>query len=92
MEIQKMQTQSQLDMQKMQMQHQFDVELAKMQLQQQQEKQKQQEEAKDKRIQMEGTQQSKMIEQRKNNLLPIDFEKQGASSEPSMMAESEQQA
>jgi hypothetical protein len=91
MEIQKMQTQAQLDMQKMQMQHQFDVELAKMQLQQQQEKQKQQEEAKDKRIQMEGTQQSKMIEQRKNNGLPIDFESQGASSEPSV-AQSEQQA
>jgi len=92
MEIQKMQTQAQLDMQKMQMQHQFDVELAKMQLQQQQEKQKQQEKAKDKRIQMEGTQQSKMIEQRKNNLLPIDFEKNEEPEQSAMATQEEPQA
>ena len=92
MEIQKMQTQSQLDMQKMQMQHQFDVELAKMQLQQQQELKKQQEEAKDKRIQMEGTQQSKMIEQRKNNLLPIDFEKESEPEPSAMVTQEEPQA
>ena len=92
MEIQKMQTQAQLDMQKMQMQHGFDVELANMQLQQQQELKKQQEEAKDKRIQMEGTQQSKMIEQRKNNLLPIDFEKESEPEQSAMVTQEEPQA
>ena len=32
------------------------------------------EDRKDKRTKLEGTQQSQMIDQRKNNLLPIDFE------------------
>ena len=32
------------------------------------------EDRKDKRIKLEGTQQSKMIEQRKSNLLPTNFE------------------
>jgi hypothetical protein len=32
------------------------------------------EEAKDKRISIQNTQQSKLIEQRKNNLPPVDFE------------------
>tara|TARA_B110000971_G_scaffold26799_1_gene24122 strand:- start:2351 stop:4759 length:2409 start_codon:yes stop_codon:yes gene_type:complete len=92
MEIQKMQTQAQLDMQKMQMQHGFDVELANMQLKQQQELKNQQEEAKDKRIQMEGTQQSKMIDQRKNNLLPIDFEKNEEPEQSAMATQEEPQA
>jgi hypothetical protein len=34
------------------------------------------EDRKDKRIRMEGTQQSQMIDQRKNDLLPINFEEQ----------------
>jgi hypothetical protein len=34
------------------------------------------EDRKDKRIKMEGTQQSEMISQRKNDGLPIDFENQ----------------
>ena len=92
MEIQKMQTQAQLDMQKMQMQHGFDVELANMQLKQQQELKNQQEEAKDKRIQMEGTQQSKMIDQRKNNLLAIDFEKNEEPEQSAMATQEEPQA
>ena len=58
----------------------------------QQEKQKQQEKAKDKRIQMEGTQQSKMIEQRKNNLLPIDFEKNEEPEQSAMATQEEPQA
>jgi len=36
---------------------------------------------KDKRIKMEGTQQSQMIDQRKNDLLPIDFEKQNSGGQ-----------
>ena len=77
MEIQKMQTQSQLDMQKMQMQHQFDMELAQATAKAQGQKDKQKEAAKDKRIKMEGTQQSKMIAQRKNDSDPINFEQEG---------------
>ena len=91
MEIQKMQTQAQLDMQKMQMQHQFDMAIAKLQADTTNQNNDKKEKAKDKRIKMEGTQQSKMIDQRKNDLLPIDFEK-GEGGEQSMTANPEQEA
>jgi len=77
MEIQKMQTQAQLDMQKMQMQHEFDMQIAKVQADAQKAVNTQKEQAKDKRIKMEGTQQSKMIAQRKNDTEPIDFQMEG---------------
>ena len=80
MEIQKMQTQAQLDMQKMEMQHQFDMQLAQLQTQSQEQKDNKKEAAKDKRIKMEGTQQSKMIEQRKQDLPPIDFEEEDTTN------------
>ena len=41
------------------------------------------EDRKDKRIKMEGTQQSQMIDQRQNDLLPINFEEQDWSKMPS---------
>ncbi len=77
MEIQKMQTQAQLDMQKMQMQHEFDMQLAQIQAQATAQNNTAKEAAKDKRIKMEGTQQSKMISQRKNDSNPINFELEG---------------
>jgi hypothetical protein len=91
MEIQKMQIQAQLDQQKMQMQHQFDMELAKLQSQVKIQGDQQREGAKDKRIKMEGTQQSKMIDQRKNNLLPIDFQ-EDTGGQSQMISTPEQQA
>jgi len=80
MEIQKMQTQAQLDMQKMQMQHEFDMQLAQVEGSKQEQINNKKEAAKDKRIKMEGTQQSKMIAQRKNDSDPINFELQGLES------------
>jgi len=79
MEIQKMQIQAQLDQQKMQMQHQFDMELARLQSEAQDQKENQREAAKDKRIKMEGTQQSQMINQRNQDLPPINFEEKDAA-------------
>ena len=76
MEIKKMEVQSQLDQQKMQMQHQFDMQLKQAEIQNQQQKEQEKENRKDKRIQMEGTQQSEMISQRNNDGLPINFENQ----------------
>ena len=76
MEIKKMEVQAQLDQQKMQMQHQFDMQLKQIETQMQLQKENQKEDRKDKRIKMEGTQQSEMISQRKNDGLPIDFENQ----------------
>jgi len=74
MEIKKMEIQSQLDQQKMQMQHQFDMQLKQVETQMQQQKELQKEDRKDKRIKIEGTQQSKMISQRQTDGLPVDFE------------------
>ena len=71
-----MEVQAQLDQQKMQMQHQFDMQLKQIETQMQMQKENQKEDRKDKRIKMEGTQQSEMISQRKNDGLPIDFENQ----------------
>lgn len=76
MEIKKMEVQSQLDQQKMQMQHQFDMQLKQAELQTQEQKEQEKENRKDKRIKMEGTQQSEMISQRKNDGIPINFEQQ----------------
>ena len=77
MEIQRMNTAHQLDQQKMQMQHKFDLELKKLEAQAQKQKEQEIEDRKDKRIKMEGTQQSELIAQRQNDQPPINFEEKG---------------
>ena len=52
------------------------MELAKLEEQSVNTREKQRENRKDERIKMEGTQQSKMIAQRKNDSNPIDFKLQ----------------
>jgi hypothetical protein len=76
MEIQRMELAAQLEQQKMQAQFQFDMQLKQMDMEALGKKEQMIEDRKDKRIKMEGTQQSKMIDQRKNDLLPINFEQQ----------------
>ena len=74
MEIQKLQTASQIKQQEIEIQHQYDMELKRIEVEAMQEKETRIEDRKDKRTKMEGTQQSEMIDQRKNNLLPTNFE------------------
>ena len=69
-----MQLQAQLDQQKLMQEHQNAMELAKLEEQGVTTREKQRENRKDERIKMEGTQQSKMIAQRKNDSDPINFE------------------
>jgi len=76
MEIQRLQTQAQLKQQEMQYQHEFDMELKKLEVQAMQEKENRIEDRKDKRTKMEGTQQSKMIEQRQTQGFPTNFERE----------------
>ena len=76
MEIQRMQTAAQLEQQKMQAQFEFDMQLKQMDMKATQQKESEIENRKDTRIKMEGSQQSQMIDQRKNDLSPIDFEQQ----------------
>ena len=76
MEIERMQVQNELEMQKMQRRFEFDLQLKQMEVNAIGSKEQMIEDRKDKRIKMEGTQQSEMISQRKNDGLPIDFENQ----------------
>ena len=72
----RMQLQAQLDQQKMMQQHQNDMELKKLEEQSINKREQQREDRKDDRIKMEGTQQSEMIQQRKTDGLPINFEEE----------------
>jgi len=78
LEIQRMQTEFQLKTQQMQQQHEFDMDLKELEMQTMQEKETRIEDRKDKRTKMEGTQQSKMIEQRRSGALPTNFEAESA--------------
>ena len=73
-----MQLQAQLDKEKMMQQHKNAMELKQLETQQQQQKEQEIEDRKDRRIKMEGTQQSKMIQQRNVDGPAIDFENEGA--------------
>ena len=75
MELQKIQQQAQIKREDMEIQHMYDMELKRMEVQAMRQKEQLIEDRKDKRIKMEGSQQSKMIEQRKLNLMPTNFEK-----------------
>ncbi len=56
------------------MKHQLDMEIEKLRVEAMKEKESFIEDRKDKRTKMEGTQQSRMISQRNNDTMPIDFE------------------
>jgi len=77
MEIQRMELAAQLEQRKMQMQFSFDKQLKEMDMKATGQKEKEIENRKDKRIKLEGTQQSKMIAQRTNDSDPINFELEG---------------
>ena len=76
-EIQKMQMQAQIDQQALQLRYQYDMELASMKVSREKQKEQFIEDRKDNRTKLQATQQSAMIQQRQDNLLPTDFETQG---------------
>jgi len=73
-DIEKMRSQAELKKQLMELEFQMQSQLKGMELQTIKEKDDMKEKAKDKRISIQNTQQSKLIEQRKNNLPPVNFE------------------
>ena len=83
MEIQRLNTAFQLKQQEMQIQHQFDMELKRLEAEVMKEKEAFIEDRKDKRSKIEATQQSQMIEQRNNDLLPTDSEESSPEVMPS---------
>ena len=79
-EIEKMKSEAQLKMELMQMEFQMQMQLKGVDAEALKTKDQMKEEAKDKRVSLQNTQQSKLIDQRKNNLPPMTFE----SNEDSM--------
>ena len=73
-EMQRMQTEAQIKQTLMAQEFEYNMQLARARAQAEGEKEKEIEDRKDKRVRMEGTQQSQMIQQRNNDGTPIDFE------------------
>jgi len=76
-EIQRLEMEAQIKRGLMQLEFDFNMQLAQIQANAGSQKEMEIEDRKDKRIKMQGTQQSELINQRKNNLLPKDFESSG---------------
>ena len=73
-EMQRMQTEAQIKQTLMAQEFEYNMQLARARAQAEGDKEKEIEDRKDKRVRMEGTQQSQMIQQRNNDGTPIDFE------------------
>jgi hypothetical protein len=73
-DIQKIQLQSEIKKQEMELQYTYDMQLASLKVQQEKAREEFIEDRKDRRTRLQGTQQSEMISQRKNDLPPKDFE------------------
>jgi hypothetical protein len=69
-----MKAEAQLKQQLMQVEFNFNLQLSQMKEDKLNQRDNQKEQEKAKRISIQNTQQSKLINQRKNNLPPIDFE------------------
>ncbi len=76
-EIQRLQTEAEIKKQLMQQEFDYNMQLAKQQTKVVQAKEQQIEDRKDKRLKIQGTQQSEMITQRREDGLPINFESKG---------------
>ena len=75
--IQKAQQEAELKKQLMQLEFEFNMQLTKAQSENKRSNENDKEDRKDERTRMQATQQSELIDQRKNDLLPKDFESAG---------------
>jgi hypothetical protein len=76
-EIQRLQTEAQIKKELMAMEFQYNMQLAEARAKSEMQNVNSIEDRKDKRIKMQGTQQSELIDQRKNDKLPKNFESAG---------------
>jgi len=72
-----MQTEMQIKSQLLAQEFEYNKQLAQMKIGQQDNKEQQIEDRKDKRVKLQGTQQSQLINQRQNDSGPVDFETTG---------------
>jgi len=78
-EIERMRTEAQIKRELMAEEFNYQVQLEQLKMQAESQKEGQIEDRKDKRVKLQGTQQSQMIDQRKHDLMPIDFEKENTT-------------
>jgi hypothetical protein len=76
-EIQRLRVEAEVKRELMQVEFDFNMQLAQVRANAEGQKEQDIEDRKDKRVKIQGTQQSELINQRKNNLLPTDFESSG---------------
>ena len=76
-DVQKMEREAQVKMQLMEQEFNYNMQLAQMQGQAKQQAEDSKEDRKDERTKIQATQQSELIDQRKNDLLPKNFESAG---------------
>ena len=76
-EMQRMQTEAQIKKELMATEFEYNLQLAQASVAATQQKEKEIEDRKDKRVKIQGTQQSELIEQRQNQSMPKNFESQG---------------
>ena len=88
-DIEKLKQEAQLKMELMRMEFDLQMQLKGVETEQMSQKDTLKEKAKDKRISIQNTQQSKLIDQRKNNLPPVNFESNEDSLDGFDMAEFE---
>jgi hypothetical protein len=79
-EIQKMEREAQIKQQLMELEFNYNIQLAKAQGEAKIEENKYREDRKDERTKIQATQQSELIDQRKNDLLPKNFESAGSDT------------
>ena len=76
LDLQKLQMQAEIKKQEMELQYTYDMQLATIRVQQEKAREEFIEDRKDRRTRLQGTQQSEMISQRKNDLPPKNFEQE----------------
>tara|TARA_R110001632_G_scaffold1666_2_gene7278 strand:+ start:59 stop:769 length:711 start_codon:yes stop_codon:yes gene_type:complete len=79
-EMQRMQTEAQIKKQLMEQEFQYNLQLTQAQVQRESDREQEIENRKDDRTRIQATQQSELIDQRKNDLLPKNFESSGNDS------------
>ena len=79
-EISRMETEMQIKAKLMQQEYGYQFQLAQIKTGAEGSKEKEIEDRKDKRLKMQGTQQSKLIQQRQNDSNPVDFESTGENN------------
>jgi len=77
-EIERMRVEAQIKRELMELEFNYNMQLGQQKINREADREKNIEERKDKRARIVGTQQSQMIDQKKNDLLPINFEEEGA--------------